>query len=147
MIFWWFWYILNDCNLLTPEPISNLGLSCLSHAETLENYIDNRSFCVLPTHPVPNVKRFRLKILSNIDYTTSIIIMFAIFREKKISTKNFPKKEKRNYTNWFSPRFQKSHLENRVMSSKMWKSDFLRFWYTFTWPQASMPGSHKIVAE
>ena len=36
-----------------------------------------------------------------------------------------------------SPRFQKSHLENRVMSSKMWKSDFLRFWYTFTWPQGS----------
>ena len=36
-----------------------------------------------------------------------------------------------------SPRFQKTHLENRVMSSKMWKSDFLRFWYTFTWPQGS----------
>ena len=36
-----------------------------------------------------------------------------------------------------SPRFQKSHLENRVMSSKMWKSDFLRFWYTYTWPQGS----------
>ena len=36
-----------------------------------------------------------------------------------------------------SPRFQKSHLENRVMSSKMWKSDFLRLWYTFTWPQGS----------
>ena len=36
-----------------------------------------------------------------------------------------------------SPRFQKSHLENRVMSSKMWKSYFLRFWYTYTWPQGS----------
>ena len=61
---------------------------------------------------------------------------------KCFDRKNFqPKKCRFFFDNLFrsqiSPRFQKSHLENRVMSSKMWKSDFLRFWYTFTWPQGS----------
>ena len=42
---------------------SSWYLGCLARAETLENGIDNRSFCVLPT--IPSVKRFWPKIRSN----------------------------------------------------------------------------------
>ena len=64
-------------------------------------------------------------------------IFWNVVDRKKFQPNNFRFFFDDLFRSQISPRFQKSHLENRVMSSKMWKSDFLRFWYTFTWPQGS----------